>query len=506
MMRSKIESNRISERLLMGGQWIWLILLYGIIVVALGSMISKAFFAVLLLPFLIYGIYQLAKKDKLLPEKFPYGMAWWIIFGVGSIVMIVVAYSVRVESLSWDWGKVIRSASEYVLTGNLQDKVYFARYPNNQFWYCILVVAFKIVHFIWPTAVLEQFYLVSIALGSSMVASTIALLHHIAGLLWNQRCAFAVGLMAWFCVPLYMWAMYAYTDTAGMLVFMVLLYLFIKARRCEKVWEYIVYLCLFGFAAAIAFALKVTVFIFVIACVIALVLQGESWKKFLIGLLLIGIFFGFGKGVTGAIVNHFIPLEDEFCDQYEFPLTHWIMMSLDYGGYRQEDVDFTQQFPSYEKKKEANLREIKKRLNKRNVLGNMQFFFYDKQNRTWGDSTFSGCDYLSREPQNPDGFLERFVTTEGDLNWIIVVYSTLYYALLLVGLLISALCAVKKKGRKNPLFVGRLAMIGIALFMTIWECNSRYLVVFLPLMILLSGEGYFGLRSYCKDKKEDVQN
>ena len=67
MMRSKIESNRISERLLMGGQWIWLILLYGIIVVALGSMISKAFFAVLLLPFLIYGIYQLAKKDKLLP-------------------------------------------------------------------------------------------------------------------------------------------------------------------------------------------------------------------------------------------------------------------------------------------------------------------------------------------------------------------------------------------------------------------------------------------------------
>lgn len=503
MKRSKSEDARpFSEVLGTGCQWIWLLMLYGIVIIALGSMVSKAFFAILLLPAVSYGIYRVVNRETLLPATFPYRGVWWLICGLGTILMMWIAYSVRVESLSWDWGKVIRSASEYVLTGDLQDKIYFARYPNNQFWYCVLVVVFKVVHWLAPAAELEQFYLVSIAMGCLMVSATIVLLHHIAGLLWNQKKAFVIGCMAWLCAPLYMWALYAYTDTAGMLLMMLLLYLYVKAYQSENMWQYGIYMGLFGLAGAAAYQVKVTVFILVLAAVIALILQRTSWKKALLGILALGIFFSLGSVTAKAGVSHVIPLEEEFCNQYEFPLTHWVMMSLDYGGYSQEDVDYTESFPSYEEKQKANIKVIKKRLKKKGFLGGLQFFCYNKQVRTWGDSTFAGCDYLSREPKNPDGFLERFVTTEGDMNWLCVFYTTLYYGLLLLGLLLSALGAVRRKSADQPLFVGRLTMIGITLFLTIWECNSRYLVVFLPLMILLSGEGYGELRRYLMERKE----
>lgn len=503
MKRSKCKGTRsLSEILGTGCQWIWLLMLYGIVIIALGSMVSKAFFAVLLLPAATYGIYRIVNRETLLPETFPDRCVWWLICGIGIVLMLWIAYSVRVESLSWDWGKVIRSASEYVLTGDLQDKVYFARYPNNQFWYCVLVAVFKAVHWLVPAAELEQFYLVSIAMGCLMVSATIVLLHHIANLLWRQKMALVIGCMAWLCAPLYMWALYAYTDTSGMLLMMLLLYLYVKAYQSEKMWQYGIYMGLLGLAGAVAYQIKVTVFILVLAVVIALILQRTSWRQVLLGILALGILFSLGSVTAKAGVSRVIPLEEEFCDQYEFPLTHWVMMSLEYGGYRQEDVDYTESFPSYQEKQKANIKVIKERLKKKGFLGGLHFFCYNKQVRTWGDSTFAGCDYLSQEPKNPDGFLERFVTTEGDMNWLCVFYTTMYYGLLLLGLLLSALGSVRGNSSGQPLLVGRLTMIGITLFLTVWECNSRYLVVFLPLMILLSGEGYGGLRRYLMERRK----
>ncbi len=73
-------------------------------------------------------------------------------------------------------------------------------------------------------------------------------------------------------------------------------------------------------------------------------------------------------------------------------------------------------------------------------------------------------------------------------------YMTLYYGLILVGMFLSARFAVKEnlmqKAVDMPIFASSITMLGIALFQTIWECNSRYLVVFIPIMILLAADGF----------------
>jgi len=79
----------------------------------------------------------------------------------------------------------------------------------------------------------------------------------------------------------------------------------------------------------------------------------NSWKKIIAGIVIVAISFGVGHELCNYVKSSVIPLEESYCDAYEFPLTHWIMMALGYGGYQQEDVDFTISFNSYEKKKRS---------------------------------------------------------------------------------------------------------------------------------------------------------
>lgn len=477
------------------------ILIYMIVMIALGSMVSKAFFAIFLLPLVLFFIVKLFSGNLSWSQRIPYRIGWWILFAIGSLVMVLFAYSVQMDSLSWDWGKVIRSASERILTGKISDVAYFARYPNNQIWYCFLVVIFYFVKRIAPAAELEQFYLVSIALGCLMVSLTILLFHHIACLLWGEKKAFFAGLVAYCCLPLYMWAPYAYTDTSGMLVLMLLFYIWVKAKQEKRSAFQILYRIVFGILAMIAYKVKVTVFIFVIAAIIAFLLQSKNWRKTIMGLLIIAISMGGAKVVVEAGMAQILAIEEEVYDKNEFPLTHWIMMSMKYGGYVQEDVDYTVSFPTYEKKQQANIEQIKKRLRDRGVVGCAKLFFVDKQIRTWGDASFSGCDYLSREPKNPNGVMQKFVTLDGEWNWLVMIYLFLYYALLLVGMLFGGQVAYKERD-KGLLLAARITLLGIAALMTIWECNSRYIVLFLPLMIILSCDGWIKLRKLLRERNE----
>lgn len=76
-------------------------------------------------------------------------------------------------------------------------------------------------------------------------------------------------------------------------------------------------------------------------------------------MLLIGVskaayYGGLAMGIT----------DEKMVDRYRFPVTHWIMMSLnsEYKTHVDEDVDFTMSFDTYDAKKQANIREIKARL------------------------------------------------------------------------------------------------------------------------------------------------
>ena len=146
---------------------IWLIMVCGITIIALSCMISKTALAVILLPVLACGVWFLIQKKTWISVDFPYSAVWWVLCPAGTLCMFWFASSAQVE-LSWDWGKIIEAASGYVAEENMGDKVYFARYPNNQFWFVILVLLFKIVRRLNPSAGQNQFYRASVVMGCLM--------------------------------------------------------------------------------------------------------------------------------------------------------------------------------------------------------------------------------------------------------------------------------------------------------------------------------------------------
>ena len=187
-------------------------------------------------------------------------------------------------------------------------------------------------------------------------------------------------------------------------------------------------------------------------------------------------------------------ITDAIKDEWEYPLTHWIMMGLNEksdGGYMQEDVAYTATFETRKERTEENVRVILARLRCFGAADYIQFIFFDKMPRTWGDSCFAGDDYLFRMPYLPECPLVQIMKWNGTSHSYCLIYTWTYYVILFFGIVLSGLLALGHRGRQDPMMIGRIAMIGIALFQILWECNSRYVITFLPMMILMALDGYF---------------
>lgn len=63
--------------------------------------------------------------------------------------MLVIVWYGQVE-LTWDWEKLIRTATKITLENINDNPSYYLRYPNNQFWLAVLTMFFKTVRRILP--------------------------------------------------------------------------------------------------------------------------------------------------------------------------------------------------------------------------------------------------------------------------------------------------------------------------------------------------------------------
>ncbi len=479
--------------------FLFLFMFFWIAFLAGNSLVKSSPLIMFVLPIILYILYRLFIIQRWGDKQLPYALWNRILFIITAVFVFYFGYQLKVD-LSWDWGALIRYASDYVLNGEIENKQYLARYPNNQCWLFCLVILFRGIHFLNPTATIEDFHAISIVLNCVMVVLTIFIIHRIAQMIWGHKKTFYISILILFCTPLYMYATFNYTDTSAMLVCVLMMYLFLKVERCN-IYGRIICLALLGVLAAFSLHLKVTIFIVYIAMVISYLLRAKNLKKFLFSMLISVLMFSSCYVVIDREIQDVVDISSEMSNQYKFPLTHWIMMSLVYGGYVQEDVDFTKSFPTYEEKKEATIREIERRVEEKGLNGMLQHMCCNKIVRTWGDSTLAGSDYISRWPKDEDGIWQKLMMYNGEKHNMFKFFADLYYMLILIGLFFAGLGNVRKKIKDQPLLFGRITLIGITLFLMIWECNARYLVAFLPIIIMVAGDGYFSFYKLIQEKR-----
>ena len=408
---------------------------------------------------------------------------------VSLIILFIFSYLLRVN-LSWDYGQIITSAYEYARYGEIQNLAYYARYGNNQLILLFFFCYFKVMLFLMPSATLSMCQAATLPINCLIIEAAIQMTYRTAKICMGPKHAFVSGIICLSCSPFYLYSSIAYTDTLGLLFLILILYfylMFITMNHFHKWW--FLFLCFS--TGVIGYYFKATIGIVIIAVIFDYVLRShrKSEKPYKSIIIFLIILLTTALSVNIIITNtleRYTGISQTQYEENKFPLTHWIMMSLNKsGGYNQDDVDFTKSFPTVDMRKEANLTMIRERLHERGIIGTLSNILYTKWRRTWTYSTCAADDYIKRHPVKPN-ILHAFFTAEGKYYLIYILYAHSWWIILLMLVVKSTFQHINGQ---DHIFVLHLTVFGLLLFLSFWECNPRYLVLFLPALILIAADG-----------------
>ena len=392
----------------------------------------------------------------------------------------------------WDVGH-LRGATDQVVqglkfnSGNGYNR-YFSLYPNNVFLLFVFTVISKFAHIIN----VDSHLLLSIVGALSVNISIILLIKMIGTITKNKNlCVLGVFISTIF-IMFTPWIVIPYSDTYAMFFTTSVLYVYLNKDNFNKSLS----IFLMTLLAFIGYKIKPTVIIVLIAIVLI-----EVWKmifkvkkidfksvfKIAIPLLASLVLFG----AIGSVSNSY--LEYKKNTDEEIPLTHFLMMGMNpiaRGGYSQEDVDYTQSHKGLDNKKQANIKVIKKRLNEYGISGYCQLMI-DKSLRNYNDGSFAwggeGSFYLELSEENGRiaTFLRNVYYNEGKYYHY---FESSLQGIWLLILLLNIFSLGRIKDYK--LLAIPLGLIGITVFLLLFESRARYLLLYAPYYIILAVMGY----------------
>lgn len=493
---SRGHGRGVRARLVAAMQWVAVFVGVVVLACAITGAVNTAPFALLLaMPAAACAVALLPRLARRVPARACESIAVVAcVQGLSCAAMLALVWWLR-PNLSWDWGQLIRSASSYVLDGTLKNEAYFARYPNNQLWVGCLIVFFKMCHAVYPAGGLGYFAAASSALSVLLVQlSMLAFRAVVITLMGPRRGSFA-WLLCNLYVPLWYYAPFAYSDTPAVLLCALALWLYVSLREGGEGGRSLgrlARLVALGAVFGLAYRVKLMLLVLAVAMLVDTLVRRPSVREAVAAALALGVGAALAVALSGAFASRYVRVSAQDADRYQFPPLHWVMMSLDYGGFVQDDVNYTASFDTYAERQVADAARLRERVEARGASGTAGFVMVTKAVRTWGNATLAGDDYVSRKQRFPESLPVRAMALDGDLHTPALVYAWAGHLLLVLGLLVSP--AVGLARRDDRALLLQLAAVGIYLFFCAWECNSRYLVPFAPALLLGALYGWASLR------------
>ncbi len=225
----------------------------------------------------------------------------------------------------------------------------------------------------------------------------------------------------------------------------------------------------------------------------------QEWKQALIKLGLIVLTVFLYKGALNYIYE-----ETGYEQNKEISATfhHYMVMGLNQettGSYSPEDASLIGQYPNREERIKVQMGMVGTRIKDMGFAGYLKFLL-TKTVMTFNDGTFNwgreGVYYLEKYPVLSQG---SYVYALKKVFWPEHQYSeafgtfcqTVWLAVLFA---LPGLCLYKKHNRSLNLIL--LSVLGIMLYLMLFEARARYLICFTPIFILGSVIGivrYFEL-------------
>lgn len=456
---------------------------------------------VIIVLFLCMCRFYRKKKDAFL--KFADGFERKIL--VASLILcglqILICFNIYFMT-GWDSG-IITANADFVAKGQISElwNWYYAKCPNNSLLTGIYAIVFWVCEHIGIPSSLVRLLIV---FGQCMLSTwTAYLLYKCARKIFREKTIPVIcwgiyvilqGLSPWLVIP--------YSDSTCLFMPILLLWMYLTLE--DSKWKY-VKCVLMGVIAYLGYQMKPMVLIVLLAILIVECLENiknrEQIKKWsTIGIICISLLGTFG---VSKVVN----LEKAMGFQIEegkvFGLTHYFMMGLNEehsGVYIQEDADFSLEINGNAKRTRENLRVAKERIEDYGCIGLLKHTIrktmvnFNDGTFAWGqEGDFYGIKY--NVPNNPfKTFFREFYYDNGRFHKAFESIVQFVWMLVLVGVACNCVRIkdVKKGYTKNELVLA-VSLIGITLFVMLFEARARYLYTFVPIFILASAGGYSSL-------------
>ena len=451
------------------------------------------------------SVSKIESKSFLLTDlsvKKYYQISFWAVALVTFILPFLFMIHVPDSKHAWDYFVIFNSTTELhgqsfgLLPETASRLGYFLRYPNNQF----LGILFNQIFSPFAENVLLKMWVVT------AVSALLTSLGVLAGTLSvkalsGKRHAILYNVCALGFLPFYVYGAQLYSDTITLPFVSFGLLFFIYAIKSDKLNRQILWYFLATLLTVLGYEFKPTVLIVLIAALVLLGLN-KKWKQLLLLIPMFALLFVGGHFMVKATIATEPAFSQEANERHNLPMMHWIAMSWapsnKTGGFNKKIRQYSESFPTYEAKKEADkqlfidnikkmgpagiVRQIGRKLSYTWLYGDLNSAFYTNHH----ENKFINCyfDYLSGTSFSLDG--------PGNITgWFMLKAVQTLYWIGLVVLLWRQIWRIlsRKKNWSNPWFVPALAFVGLSFFLILWETNSRYLYQFAPVMIALASLG-----------------
>ena len=272
----------------------------------------------------------------------------------------------------------------------------------------------------------------------------------------------------------------------GLLLFY--LYIHLKEKN-SKLTEFVMKSLLVGFVLFCGMRIKPTIVVIYIA--ICMMCVGRKKIKKL-QIFICAILFVFALNLFW---NIFVQKQDVFLidENKSVPVTHYIMMGLNdnYGVYSEEDLEITNSGKSKQEKIKINMEEIDKRIHNMNFVSHLKRlwnklrFVYSEGNFFWGGE--GGMNFINFNLEKHKAIRNLFYINGANYDYYKYSMQGIWFSLLLFISL--NLLKVKSYTSDSEISILFLIILGITMFVLLFEARSRYLISFLPFFSMAAGEG-----------------
>lgn len=473
--------------------------------------LGGAFLGILIL------IYSLVKRDimKVTLVKKHFRITILIFFIVLLLLQIILVKGIYFLP-GWDVGGLIDHSINIVDNPEKFNSSYFMIYPNNLF----LMLIFSKIYSITKLCRYIDFTFILVIINVIFVDLTIFVTFITAKKIYGKKVAVIILLVFTSLFAFSPWLVIPYSDTLSMLFPILIFYLYICEKQIISKAMKSFYILLMAVLSVVGLSIKPTVIISIIAIVISELLFITRKKKNFLEVFFLIFILSLGGITTSFIVNKFtsnivvnsVNLDNR--DHLEVPFTHFIMMGMQsvtvenrgtiYGAYDEDDVRLTNSKHSKEEKIEANIEEIKKRLKNFGIKGYIEFLA-KKVNWFLSDGTFyygGEGNFIRQGPYAVDDIsikMQNYYNHENKDYFKLANILQGFWSVIII--LIAYPVFVRDKDYNNrEIFVIRLNIVGIILFLAFFEARSRYLINHLPYFLLLFGYGFIKI----SDKYEEL--